>query len=267
MRRTDEDGPVIRIVDDDVIRIVDDGDDVLSDGETLRVNMNVMDDMMVVRRSTFDAADLADHAPGFRTDDAAYLKAYAKYCRDAGLPSERVSDVMGRDARAERSRWIADMTSAWKTDARKRQPDPDEVPDDGDDDDVGAPEGSAGQYLRQFRSRRKIGQTALPFETHADARAGARDAREEYVKSLVDAWRTPPALTGAHPVDAAEPDLGSRPDDPLAPSGVSDPDRALNLEARVERERHRAWSDYRKRLESAWRSPGQAGPGPAGGSR
>jgi hypothetical protein len=251
MRRADD--GVIRIVDEDaVIRVVSDDDDELRDGETLHVRMSMMD-------SARPVFDVSMHQPGFRCDNDAYLRAYRRYCRDAGLPSHRVSDAAVRDAR---SAWIADMTAAWKTDARKRKrlPDPDELPDPGDDDDEpGEPLGSEGQYLRQFRSRRKIGQTALPFESHADARSVARD---EYVRKLCDAWRTPVG-------DAAQPDLGSRPEDPRAPSGVTDPDRAASIEERAERARGRIWDDYRKRLENAWRSPGHApqsahvGPGPA----
>jgi hypothetical protein len=230
--------PPIRIVDDDVIRIVDDDDVEVPDGHTVRVRTSVMDDMMVVRRPTFDAADLADHQPGYR-DEARALEAYRRSCEPMGQ-SMGQSPVSAADARAARSEWIADMTSAWKTDARKRQPDPDELPDDGDDDEV---EGSRGQYNRQYKSRRKIGQTALPFESHADART----ARDEYVRKLCDAWRTPVG-------DAAEPDLGSRPDDPRAPPGVTDPGAAASLEERVEATRGRIWNDYKARLESAWRA-------------
>jgi hypothetical protein len=251
-RRTDEDGPVIRIIDDAPIRIVADDDDEMRDGETLHVRMSMMD-------SARPVFDVSMHRPGFRTDNDAYLEAYRRYCADAELPS-RVSDAAVRDARAE---WIADMSAAWKTDARKRKrlPAPDELPDPGDDDDGGdhEPAGSGGQYNRQFRSRRERGWSAMPFK------GAAADARDEYVRKLCDAWRHPPTCDFG-----AQPDTGSSAGE-LArhrrgdPSGESDPDRALGLEQRVERTRGKIWDDYRRRLEGAWRNAGSTvlvGPGP-----
>jgi hypothetical protein len=251
MRRTDDDDVPIRIVDaDTVIRVVDDTDDEMRDGETLHVRMNMMDST----RFAFDAADLADHTPGFR-DEARALEAYRRYCRDMGLPSHRVSDAVVRDARTA---WLADMQNAWRGDARaskiRRLPEADPDPDENDDE----PEGSAGQFNRQYRSRRERGWSAMPFKG---------DARDEYVRRLTDAWKheTPAS-------DASQPDLGTRPEDPRAPSGVTDPNRASNLEEQVERVRGRAWATYRTTLENAWKNPPGVHPpqraqvGPAGPS-
>jgi hypothetical protein len=236
-RRTDD--GVIRIVDDDVIRVIDDDDVEVPDGHTVKVRMNMMDDMMVVRRPTFDAAA---HQPGFRTDNDAYLRAYREFCADAGHSSDRVSV---HDARAERSRWIADMQDAWRMDARRvRKPAPD---DDDPDENNDEPEGSSGQYNRQYRSRRELGLSAMPFKV--DARA----AYDAMCSRLRDAWRMPAC-------DFAEPDTGSSAEE-LArhrrgdPSGVTDPDRAGSIEERVERTRGRIWNDYKTRLENAWRDP------------
>jgi hypothetical protein len=239
MRRTKDD-PAIWIVDDAPIRIVAADDDEMRDGETLHVRMSVMDDAMVVRGIAVDASA---HAPGFRTGDAAdvALEAYRRVIGGQMLHDDlraRVSDAAVRDARQE---MIDRATSAWRMDARRvRKP----APDDDDDPDANndEPEGSGGQYNRQHRSRRKIGQTALPFESHADA-------RDAYVRRLTDAWRHPPSC------DAAEPDLGSRPEDPRAPSGVTDPDRAASIEEWVERTRGRIWNDYKTALENAWKHP------------
>ena len=224
-----------------MIRVIDDTDDEMRDGETLHVRLDTMDDAMFVRRSAFDAADLADHAPGFRVDNERYLRAYAEYCRDAGHSSERVSDAV---VRASRTAWIADMQRAWRMDARATRPASNA--DDDADANNDEPEGSTGQYNRQYKARGKIGRSALSHEVDSrDAREAARDA---YVRRLTDAWRTPVG-------DAAEPDLSSRPSDPRAPSGVTDPGAAENIEEQVERVRGRAWNEYRGRLESAWRSP------------
>jgi len=65
--------------------------------------------------------------------------------------------------------------------------------------------------------------------------------------------------------------MGSRPEDPRAPSGVTDPDAAEGIEERVERTRGKIWDDYRRRLEGAWKTPpgilppvpAQVGPGPS----
>jgi hypothetical protein len=231
---------------DDVIRVVadDDDDDIVRDGERVRVPVLLMDST----RPTFDAAA---HQPGFRTDAESYLRAYREYCRDAGHSS--LDCVSAADARAERSRWISDMQRAWRMDARKRQPDPDEEPDDGDDDDGREPLGSDGQYNRQFRSRRKIGQTALPFESHADARMAARDAYDSMCSRLRSAWRMPVARPAS---DASQPDLSTPPDE-LMRRHTSDPADPADVQAR----RDRIYRDYTTALSEAWKNPPGVHPG------
>src|SRR5262249_46893759 len=169
MRRTDD--GVIRIVDDEPIRVIDDDDVEVPDGHTVRVRTSVMDDMMVVRRPAFDAADLADHQPGFRCDHERYLKAYRRVQNGYDDLRDRVSDAAVRDAR---SAWIAEMRDAWRGRQRdalsvyarrkKRPPDPDDDGDDDGDEYVAelpgtvpiSPLGSEGQYNRTNSAPRRV---------------------------------------------------------------------------------------------------------------
>jgi hypothetical protein len=73
----------------------------------------------------------------------------------------------------------------------------------------------------------------------ADARAGATAARDAMVERLGSAWRTPPAQSGAeHHLsrDAAQPDMGTRPDEP---------------------DRERIYAERKAALSNAWRTPGK----------
>ena len=177
-----------------------DDDEIVRDGQSVKVPMTIMDSRRPV---SFDAAA---HQPGFRSDTASYLEAYRRSCADVALPSGRVSDA---DVRAARSAWIEDTTSAWKADARKKKPPDDDGDDDDDDDD------NRGSSLNRNKQS---------------------DSRDDYVKRLTDAWRTPVR-------DAAQPDMGTRPEDPAA----------------AQARRDRIYADYRTSLSNAWRS----GPGAA----
>jgi hypothetical protein len=72
-----------------------------------------------------------------------------------------------------------------------------------------------------------------------DARKAARAAYDEYCSRISNAWRRPPRAAW----DAADPDLGSRPEEPPPPSDD-------DAQAR----RDRAWADYCDRISNAWRA-------------
>ena len=80
-----------------------------------------------------------------------------------------------------------------------------------------------------------------PELTDAEARRLRREARDAWIKQLGDAWRTPHG-------DAAEPDLGSRPE---VMRRHLEPD---NAQAR----RNAAWATYKDQLGRAWADPGRA---------
>jgi hypothetical protein len=73
-----------------------------------------------------------------------------------------------------------------------------------------------------------------------DARAKARDAYDEYCSRISNAWRRPPRAAW----DAAEPDLGSRPEE-LRRHLRTEPDDAEAL-------RERAYRNYCDELSRAW---------------
>ena len=141
----------------------DDDDDALHDGGSVRVPMFLMD--TVPARFAFDAVD---HQPGYRTGER-YRRAYADYCRDAGLP-----------------------------------------------------EADSAERVR-------------------------REARADYIRRLSDAWKRPPRAAW----DAAQPDLGSRPEE-LRRHLRTEPDD--DAQAR----RDRAWADYCDRVSNAWRTDPRA---------
>jgi hypothetical protein len=196
--------------------------------------------MMDARRFAFDAAA---HQPGYRTDDARYLAAYRRYCADAALPSERVSDADARAAaRDARDAMIERATTAWcdPVDARRKKP-PDDDDNDDDDDDNG-------------RSRRS---------SASDTRAAATAEYHRMCARLRDSWRS-------GPTDAAQPDTGSSPAEwyrhqhPDPHAGEADPGdpattlrRHLSTEsgAEAQAKKDRAWQEYRNRLSSAWKNP------------
>ena len=70
-----------------------------------------------------------------------------------------------------------------------------------------------------------------------------REARADYIRRLSDAWKRPPRAAW----DAAEPDLGSRPEE-LRRHLRTEPDD--DAQAR----RDRAWADYCDRLSNSWRT-------------
>jgi len=241
---------VIRIVDDDaVIRVVDDDDDVLADGESVKVPLYLTDAHDDDELATFDAAD---HRSGFRlTSDA-----------------ERAAVADARDEMIRRmcDAWRGPQRDAADARRKRRLPDDDDDPDENNDE----PEGSGGQYNRQYEARGRIGKSALSHEV--DGRDGARAARDEYVRRLTDAWRSPGGgQLSTSPRDAAEPDLGSTPEELALRSHLfgapglrqpSDPDvdpsetmrgHLGELSEQVQRSRDREWSRYRDNLQNAWR--------------
>jgi hypothetical protein len=95
-----------------------------------------------------------------------------------------------------------------------------------------------------------------------------REARDAMIRRAENAWRTRPAC------DAAEPDLGSRPEEVMRrhlrgkPDDDGAPDRGdiraverrrlTERGAEAQRERDAAWAQYKGRLSGAWRNPAAA---------
>ena len=117
------------------------------------------------------------------------------------------------------------------------------------------------------------------------ARAAVRDARAEMIRRAENAWRTPPQRDVTAARDAAEPDLGTRPEElmmrrhlfgaPGSRDPGDDPAETMRghlgeLRERVQRERDRAWNAYKDRTSNAWKTggaqpqPAKVGPGPSG---
>jgi hypothetical protein len=104
---------------------------------------------------------LAGHRPGYWVRPLTDAQVAAFDARRRLRSSQTTRDLAAvRDA--ARSRWLADLNSAWRMDA-KRKPDPDDDDDDDDDDDRESP----------------------------TDRAPARKARDAYVRWLSDQWRPP----------------------------------------------------------------------------
>ena len=125
------------------------------------------------------------------------------------------TDATARDAvRDARREMIDRATTAWRNDARRKPPDDD---DDDEDDER---------------------------ERHSDDARGNADARASYdakCARLRDAWR--------RPVDVAQPDLGTRPEELMRRHARTEPDD--DAQAR----RDRAYQDYTTTLAEAWRNP------------
>jgi hypothetical protein len=171
-------------------------------------------------------------------------------------PGFRVADQATRDkVRLAREEMVDRATSGWRLD--KRRP-PDDDPDDPDEDD-----------LDRERDRRSKSSDARQGGTYLDrVRRPAIEAREAWVRSLSDAWRTPAATlaapspnrayglpaANAKPFtrDAAGPALaGPGPAATLSGGGVPDD---------PQKRRDAAWNSYKDDLQNAWRS---VGPGPS----
>jgi hypothetical protein len=92
-------------------------------------------------------------------------------------PGFRLADQASRDKlRLARQEMIDRARSGWLTDKRRPPDDDPDDPDDPDEDDL------------DREDRRSADSRSL-----ADIRAGAIKAREAWVRSLSDAWRTPAA--------------------------------------------------------------------------
>ena len=209
--------PVIRIVNDD------DGDDVLADGESIRVPVYLC-----------DTVQLTDDGPRFL----------------------RMANEGTRDARAAaRDEMIWRAEDAWKVDVRRKA----KPPDDDDDGDDGEDTMDANiQQAFDVADHRP----GFRYATDA-ARVAVRDARDEMIRRATTAWRTPqqPQRT-TRSRDAAEPDMGTSVEELAvrrhlygAP-GLGDPSTSHAAEFRGEqaqRERDRAWTSYKDQLTNAWR--------------
>jgi len=196
--------PVIRIVNDD------DGDDVLADGESIRVPVYLC-----------DTVQLTDDGPRFL----------------------RMANEGTRDARAAaRDEMIWRAEDAWKVDVRRKA----KPPDDDDDGDDG--EDTMDANIQQAFD---VADHRPGFRYATDAaRVAVRDARDEMIRRATTAWRTPqqPQRT-TRSRDAAEPDLGARPEE-LAMRrhlrGTEEDDAAAAL-------REKSYAAYKDRLSNAWR--------------
>jgi hypothetical protein len=198
----------------------DDVPDIIPDGATLRVPLLLHD----------NARRLADHQPGYRgVTDAA--------------------------VRAERARWIKQISDAWRMDARRKKP-----PDDDDDDD---------DELNNNNDRRRRGA--------ADARAAATASYHQMCARLRDSWRMNPGVARAEPriVGAGpksmvvDPDNGGEPDASTqllrgAPASADDPGArmrrhlATESTAGAQAKRDAVWEQYRRSLD--YRTRGQTNP-------
>jgi hypothetical protein len=160
----------------------------------------------------------------------------------------RVADQATRDkVRVARQEMIDRARSGWRMD--KRRP-PDDDDDDDDDEDDLRREGTDSRSL-------------------ADIRAPAIKAREAWVRSLSDAWRSPVATLPAYPETRIHglPKPGARPF--ARDVTAAGPGKAATLppsEADDPQERRdAAWNRWKDEQQNAWRSVGP-GPGQAGAS-
>jgi hypothetical protein len=201
----------------------DEIDPVARDGEFIRVPVMMCDSLAGYRRG-YAPAQLIGHQPGF----------------------VRLTDQQVAERARARAAWVRDLSDPWRTDGKRRKPDPDEENgeengENGDDD--------------ENNDRRSA----------SDARAAAYDG---YVKRLTTAWRGPNKQ-----LDVAQPDLGSRPEELMrrGTEGRTDPDAAEAVERRLEielgrrganitqlvenleRDRARIHSEFSQKLENAWK--------------
>jgi hypothetical protein len=147
-------------------------DRVVEDGEVVAVNVMVCDGG--ARRAV--AFDAADHQPGFRSGDR-YMRAYAAYCRDAGLPEH--PDPAGR--RAAYDGYVKQLTESWK-----RTPHKDAQPDTGS---------SLAEWRRHNVSDPDPAATMrghLSTESSAESQAKRDLAWTRYRDNLANAWKTDP---------------------------------------------------------------------------
>jgi hypothetical protein len=134
-------------------------------------------------------------------------------------------------------------------DARRKAKPP---PDDNDNDDT---TDAADIDVRDYQPGYRQCDDA--------ARAKARAARQGMIDRATSAWRTPPPPQRAvRSTDAAEPDMGTSPDELMmrrhmfgAP-GLPDPSTSHAMEfqgEQAQRRRDAAWARYRDGLANAWR--------------
>jgi hypothetical protein len=202
--------------------------DIVADGEQISVPLHLCDTArrdLVLGFGALAAADAASlHRPGFRR-------------------SADSADLATRDA--ARSRWLADMNSAWRMDA-KRRADPDE--DDDEDDEANLRHESPSTDVRApARKARDAYRRWLDDESGLDVRAPAIRARDRWVRSLQDAWRTPSR-------DAVEAGPGPAATMPAPRAGPA-PKRP------VPDTREQQYAQRCADLENAWRGPGPGAPG------
>jgi hypothetical protein len=122
-----------------------------------------------------------------------------------------------------------------------------------DDDDGVARDGEVihvPAYMKDGYWRNAPGFVALNTQQVRDARAAARDARNEYIRALTDAWKTKTPHTDAGQLyNSSPPELLRR--------HHLEPDDA-------QQRRDRQWAEYCDRLSNAWRNPsGRTDPGAA----
>jgi len=123
---------------------------------------------------------------------------------------------------------------------------------DNDDDDM-VPDGGVVRVLMYLTDNAvfdaRLHQAGFRYmgddATVRDAQKAARASRDQWVRRLQDAWRTPAR-------DAAEPDASER----LLRRhlGNERPDEKPDDDAQARRDRQ--WAEYCDRVSNAWRSPG-----------
>jgi hypothetical protein len=239
-------------------RWVGDDDEVIPDGGRVHVPLMLCDSRRNLTDTFAVDGDLAQHRPGFRL----------------------IGDQATRDSvRSARDTYVRDLQSAWKMDGRKRKPDPDDPDEDnenGDDDEQDARAKDARRLARRSQEGSRSGGPNQENNSHQgqasqgshdrfdgerhghdDIRRGALEARAAYVRDLQTAWKRPadPIARTYEPHrpfvprsarDAAQPDLGTRPEE-------------------IQARRDAAWKSYTDQLSNAWKSPvGRLDPNRAG---
>ena len=228
--------------DGDVIRIV-------PDGGVVRVRMDMMDGR---RAFAFDADA---HRP--RYGNASDVAAYARFCRDAGLPQHPVPP--SSSAREAHKVTVSNM---W------RNP-PSATPWVAPRDDVALAERVAA--LLQLGRPVTRSSAPLPYTRVAasrDAADGRQAAFDGYVKRLQDAWKTPqtkvrpePSFTDARRQKPPERHLAWFKTDPNAAGSVEQQQEKwlgsgdLNaLRDDVERKRAQQHQEFSESLSNAWKT-------------
>jgi hypothetical protein len=181
-------------------------DDIVADGQSVRCPIHLMDSVqraMVAKYSTRLTDDEARlHQPGFRCGNR-YQKAYADYCRDAGLPEPDPDAVANQ--KAPRETYIRGISNAWRNQTCTPWA---AAPADLDLAERVASLLALSRPLRASSgppytdSRFETGKNQKPMrgnDSVDDPRAAATASYNAMVERLRNAWRTPVGRDAAGP--------------------------------------------------------------------